>query len=97
MQCGHKMVLAKKDTAIREYAESLIIPLGAVELVVASCGFRRRVGALHLAGSTIVLENRTVVSGRLFPWPICTWEAFDAEWWARCAPLKLARPVIPGS
>ena len=32
---GHKVVRAAEDAAIREYAESLITPLGAVELVVA--------------------------------------------------------------
>ena len=32
---GHKMMRAAEDAAIREYAESLITPLGAVEIVVA--------------------------------------------------------------
>ena len=35
MEGGHKVVRAAEDAAIREYAESLITPLGAVELVVA--------------------------------------------------------------
>ena len=44
LEGGHKVVRAAEDAAIRDYAESLITPLGAVEIVVASkapkCGFR---------------------------------------------------------
>ena len=44
MEGGHKVVHAAEDAAIREYAESLITPLGAVELVVTlkapKSGFR---------------------------------------------------------
>ena len=36
-------------------------------------------------------------TGRPFLRPICTREAFDAEWRARCTPLKLAPPVTAGS
>ena len=36
-------------------------------------------------------------TGRPFPRPICTREAFHAEWRARCTPLQLAPPVTAGS
>ena len=32
-----------------------------------------------------------------FPRPICTRDAFDAEWQARCNPLQLVPPVTAGS
>ena len=35
MEGGHKVVRAARDAAIRDYAESLITPLGAVEVAVA--------------------------------------------------------------
>ena len=79
---GHKVVRAAEDAAIREYAESLITPLGAVELVVAlktpKSGFRALLEFFTRQGLQYSLKT-----GRLFPWSICTREAFDAEWRAQ--------------
>ena len=43
---GHKVVRAAEDAALREYTESLITPLGAVELVVALKAPKSRFRAL---------------------------------------------------
>ena len=70
MQDGHKVVCAAEDTAVREYAESLITPLGAGELVVAlmapNCGFHALLE--FFTRSTVLLEDRTAVSAvHLYP------------------------------
>ena len=76
---GHNVVRAAEDAAMREYAESLITPLGAVELVVAlkapKSGFRALSKFFTRQGMQYSLKT-----GRPFPRPICTRAAFDAEW-----------------
>ena len=85
-----------EDATIREYAESLITLLGAVELVVAlktpNFGFRALSEFFTRQGLQYSLKT-----GRPFPWLICTWQAFNAEWRARCSPLQLAPLVTAGS
>ena len=96
MEGGLKVVRAVEDTSIREYAESLITPLRAVEVVVAlkapKSGFRALSEFFTRQGLEYSLKT-----GRPFPRPIFTSEHFDAERRARCASLKLAPPVTAGS
>ena len=86
VEVGHRVVRAAEDTAIREYAESLITPPGAVDLVVAlkarMSGFRALSELFSRKGLQYSLKT-----GRPFPRPICTRKALDAEWWARYTPL----------
>ena len=87
MEGGHKVVRAAEDAAIREYAESLITPLGTVELVVALKAPTSSFRALSEFSTRQGLQY-SLKTGQPFPRPICTREAFDAEWRARCTPLN---------
>ena len=85
MEGDHKVVRAVEDAAMQKYAESLIAPLGALELVVAlnapKPGSCARSEFFTYQGVQYFLKT-----GRPFPRPICTREAFDAEWQACCTP-----------
>ena len=74
---GHRVVHAAEDTAIGEYAESLITPFGAIELVVAlkapKSGFRALSGFFTCHGLQYTLKTI-----RRFPRPICARDAFNA-------------------
>ena len=89
---GHNVLRAAKEAAIREYTESLITPLGAMELVVALKALKSGFGALSEFFNRHGLQYSLKI-GRPFPRPICTREAFDVEWQARCTLLELAPPV----
>ena len=79
------MVRAAEDSTIREYAESLITPLGTVELVVVLKAPKSGFYALSEFFTRQGLQY-SLKTGRPFPRPICTREAF-AKWRARCTPL----------
>ena len=96
MEGGHKVVRAAQDAAIRGYAESLITPLGAVQLVVTLKAPKAGFCALSEFFTRRGLQY-SLKTGRLFPRPICTRQAFDAEWRARCTPLHPAPTVTDGS
>ena len=93
---GHKVVRAAEDAAIRQYAESLLTPLDAVELVLALKAPKSAFRALSEFFTRQRLQY-SLKTGRPFPRPICTPEALDAEWRACCTPLRLAPPVTAGS
>ena len=76
---GHNFLPAVEDAAIREYPESLISPLGAVELVVALKAPKSGFCALSEFFTRQSLKY-TLKTGRPFPRPICTRGAFNAEW-----------------
>ena len=73
-------------TPLHGNAEALINLLGAVELVVAlkdpKSGFRTL--SEFFTRQSLKYSLKT---GRPFPRPICTREALDAEWRARCTPF----------
>ena len=75
---GHKVVRAAEDAAIREYPESLITPLGPVELVVALKAPKSRFRALSEFFIRQGLQY-SLKTGRPLPRPICTQEALDAD------------------
>ena len=87
---------AAGDAAMREYADSLITSLAPLELVVAlkapKSGFRALPEFFTRRGLQYFLKT-----GQPLPRPICTREAFDAEWQALCTPLRLAPLVTAGT
>ena len=96
VEVGHKVVCAAEDAAIREHAESLITPLGAVELVVALKAPKPGFHTLSEFFTRQCLQH-SLKTRRPFSRPICTREAFDAEWPARSTPLQVAPPVAASS
>ena len=86
---------AAEEAAVRTYAESLITPIGPR----TCCGLEgpevrlsHRIGFLHSAGSSILFEDRAVVTTANLQR-----KAFEAEWIAHCQPLQLAPPVTAGT
>ena len=82
------------DCALQTFADHLFPPAAAVELVLnmkapKETGFREL--SRYMSSRGMTWERDT---GTPFPRPLCTREAYLAEWKSRCKPLKLDPPVL---